>query len=220
MQVKLLRVLDSQIIERVGSVKPITLDVRILAATNRNLTEDVRTKHFRSDLYYRLAVMQVELPPLADRPEDIVPLAEHFLSTLAATGKAPAVLDPSAARALQEHTWPGNVRELKNALEHAAAVAPGERISPEDLPASVRQASPQAGDEHAIEQIARDLIAAIPQNGGLYRGAIEPVERTVICEALNRCDGNQSEAAELLGLHRNTLRKKLRELDIDPENAH
>jgi two-component system nitrogen regulation response regulator GlnG len=219
-QVKLLRVLDSQIIERVGSVKPIALDVRILAATNRNLTEDVRTKHFRSDLYYRLAVMQVELPPLTDRPEDIVPLAGHFLSVLAGTEKAPAVLDPSAVRVLQEHTWPGNVRELKNAVEHAAAVAPGQRISPEDLPASVRQASPQTGDKHAIEQIAKDLIAALPNDSGLYRGATEPVQRAVICEALKRCRGNQSEAADLLGLHRNTLRKKLRELDIDPENAH
>jgi len=219
-QVKLLRVLDSQVIERVGSVKPIALDVRILAATNRNLTDDVRTGHFRADLYYRLAVMQVELPPLSDRPEDIVPLAEHFLSALARTQEAPAVLDPSAAKALQKHTWPGNVRELKNAVEHATAVAPGQRISPEDLPESVRQASLQSAEGHAIEQIAKDLIAALPRDGGLYRGAIEPVERAVIREALIRCGGNQSEAADLLGLHRNTLRKKLRELDIDPENAH
>ncbi|MDP6634611.1 MAG: sigma-54 dependent transcriptional regulator [Phycisphaerae bacterium] len=218
-QVKLLRVLDSQIIERVGSVKPIGLDVRILAATNRNLTEDVRTGRFRSDLYYRLAVMHVELPPLTDRREDIVPLAKHFLALLTGAEKAPAALDPLVERALQEHTWPGNVRELKNAVEHAAAVAPGERISPEDLPASVRQTSLQADDGHAVERIARDLLAALPHGGGLYRRAIEPVERAVICEALKRCGGNQSEAADLLGLHRNTLRKKLRELDIDPENA-
>ena len=218
-QVKLLRVLDSQIIERVGSVKPIPLDVRILAATNRNLTDDVRTKNFRSDLYYRLAVMQVELPPLKDRPEDIVPLTEHFLAAIAGTGKAPAMLDPSAARALQEHTWPGNVRELKNAVEHASAVAPGQRISLKDLPASVRQTSRQTGDKQPIEQIARDLVAAIPQDSSLYRGAIEPVQRAVIREALKRCGGNQSEAARLLGLHRNTLRKKLRQLDIDPWNA-
>jgi DNA-binding NtrC family response regulator len=218
-QVKLLRVLDSQIIERVGSVKPIGLDVRILAATNRNLTEDVRTGRFRSDLYYRLAVMQVELPPLADRREDIVPLAEHFLAILAGTGKAPAVLNPSAAQTLQRHTWPGNVRELKNAVEHAAAVAPGERISPEDLPAPVREAPMGAAEGDVIEQIAMDLIAALPHTDGLHRGAIEPIERAVICEALRRSGGNQSEASDLLGLHRNTLRKKLLELDIDPETA-
>jgi len=219
-QVKLLRVLDSQIIERVGSVKPIPLDVRILAATNRNLTEDVRTGHFRSDLYYRLAVMQVELPPLADRPEDIVPLAEHFLAVLTGTEKAPAVLDPSAVRALQKHNWPGNVRELKNAVEHAAAVTPSDIISPQDLPASVRGASMQDAEGHAVERIAKDLVSAIPQTEGLYRGAIEPVERAVIREALKRCGGNRSDAADLLGLHRNTLRKKMRQLDIDPENAH
>jgi len=219
MQVKLLRVLDSQVIERVGSVESVTLDVRILAATNRDLADDVRTGRFRSDLYYRLAVMQVQLPALVDRRQDIIPLAEHFLADFARTTDASPAIDPSAEEALQEYHWPGNVRELKNAVEHAAAVSPGEHISPQDLPASIRRNSTQSSEDGRLDTIAAKLVSAVEGDKDLHRRSIEPVERAVIRRALQQCGGNQSEAAKLLGLHRNTLRKKLRELKLDQDDA-
>jgi len=215
-QTKLLRVLDSQTVERVGSVKAISLDVRVLAATNRDLTADVRAGKFRADLYYRLAAFQVELPPLAERKEDILSLARQFLETGAPPGGPIPVLASDAASALLAYPWPGNVRELKNALAHAVAVAPSTRIRPEDLPAAIIRDVPEP------ERPAGRLAEAVEHylvnhavDGQWHRVAIEPVERAVIKRALKHCGGNQSEAAELLGLHRNTLRTKIRELGID-----
>ena len=215
-QIKLLRVLDSQTVERVGSVKPISLDVRVLAATNRDLTADVRSAKFRADLYYRLAAFQVELPPLAERKEDILALARHFLNTGAAPhGEAPA-LTPDAAKALLAYFWPGNVRELKNAVEHAMAIAPSSSIRVEDLPPAITQGAPEPEDatDRLVETIAQ-YVSNHAAEGQWYRQAIEPVERAVIERALRQCGGNRSQAAELLGLHRNTLRAKIRDLGLE-----
>ena len=214
-QVKLLRVLDFQIVERVGSVQPIPLSVRVLAATNRDMTAEVRAGRFRADLYYRLAVTQIQLPPLADRGEDITELADHFLTQLAPPGEPPRALSPLAAEALRRYSWPGNVRELRNVLQHVAALAPGREILPEDLPEAVRSAPDRAADADRRAAIVHEHLATLPDAGDLYRAAIEPVEKAVILHALRRCRGNQSEAAALLGLHRNTLRKKIRQFDID-----
>jgi two-component system NtrC family response regulator len=218
-QVKLLRVLDTQCVERVGSAKSIQLDVRVLAATNRNLAADVRAGRFRADLYYRLAVMQIELPPLAQRAGDVLLLARHFLA-MAATGAVPP-LSAEAADALERYAWPGNVRELRNAMEHAAAVAGTRPILPADLPEPVRTGQAPQADPSRLEHMLREYLATAGQGeGGLYEQVIVPSERAIIRYALERCHGNQSEAAAMLGLHRNTLRNKLAELKMNAGDRH
>ncbi len=212
-QAKLLRVLDSRVIERVGSTQSIPLDVRILAATNRDLTDDVRSGKFRSDLYYRISTFQIVLPPLAERKEDILSLARYFLQSNRPPDTEPPVLSSAAARTLLAYSWPGNVRELKNAMAHAAAMAPSAIIRPEDLPPSLGQELHGPNPDQFAETLEHYLACRAPE-GQWYRSLIEPVERLVIERALRECGGNQSRAAELLGLHRNTLRAKIRELGI------
>jgi two-component system nitrogen regulation response regulator GlnG len=222
-QVKLLRVLDSGIIERVGSSKEIKLDVRILAATNRALAEEVRRGLFRQDLYYRLAVLHITLPPLRERKEDILPLAMHFLAQRPARSGAQPSLSERAVEALLRHEWPGNVREIKNAMEHAASVAPNRAIMPEDLPESVRRGD--AGfpngeiggpaDEEAFGRLSVEYAAGLSDGGaGRYHRAVESLQRSLLAYALKRSKGNQSEAADYLGLHRNTLRNMLRDQNM------
>jgi len=216
-QVKLLRFFDTRTIERLGSVHPIALDVRILAATNRDLQQAVATGQFRQDLYFRLAVIQIELPRLADRGDDILLLAGHFLAILS-RGRAPAPVTPEAAEVLRAYPWPGNVRELRNAMEHAAVVASGGPILPFHLPEAVRRGaeaagSPQAGD---LDSILADYVKALPPgDAGLCRTAVEHLERFLIRRALRETGGNMSAAADRLGLHRNTLRNKIAELGIE-----
>lgn len=212
-QVKLLRVLDTQVVERVGSARPIRLSVRIIAATNRDLEAEVLGGRFRSDLYYRLAVLQLELPPLSRRTEDIAPLAEHFLAGWRQAGREVPSLSAAAAEALRQYPWPGNVRELRNVMEHAAAGARGGQIWPSDLPESVRR--PVSSDAAAAGDLVRQYVSQFASaQKDMHRAALEPVERAVIEQALERCGGNQSAAAEVLGVHRNTLRKRIKELGI------
>ena len=212
-QVKLLRFLDSQTIERLGSVSPICVDVRILAATNRNLPHEIEAGRFRADLYYRLAVIQIEVPPLCDRREDIAMLAEHFMATLA-PGRG---ISDEAIVALTACDWPGNVRELRNALEHAAVVSGTGHILPSHLPKAVltRAGRPDGPDADAAALIQTYLDLLRPGADGLYRSALVPIERAMIVRALSQTGGKQSAAAKLLGIHRNTLRTKLRELRLD-----
>ncbi len=205
-QVKLLRVLDTHTIQRVGSTRNIQLDVRVLAATNRDLETFVRQGKFRRDLYYRLAVGRLVMPPLGRREGDIDELAQHFLAQL----PQPMRLSPSAAEILRECDWPGNVRQLRNVLQQAAALAAGDEIHPEDLSGLCWDKG-----ETQPENAAEAYVASIAQEQGeLYRRAVESVERAVIRRAMRLCEGNQTDAARLLGLHRNTLRKKLRSLGI------
>ncbi len=244
-QVKLLRVLDTQTVERVGSMQPIRLDVRVLAATNRDLENDVRRGRFREDLYYRLAVLRIELPALRDRREDILDLAKFFLASIAARGGAhPPALTPDAAIALQRHPWGGNVRELRNAMEHAAVVSAGGPILREHLPESVLRGAQAGGaqgesDRGGESGGCREVPARGESAGGPAAGspaetaaeryldalgecesdwlptAIAPLERVAIRRALQRAHGHHGEAARLLGIHRNTLRAKLRELGLE-----
>lgn len=208
-QVKLLRVLDRQVFEPVGSTRSREVDLRILAATNRNLPAEVEAGTFRADLYYRLAVVQVELPPLADRPGDVELLAEHFVREL--SGEGDRRLSGEALALLIAHTWPGNVRELRNAVAHALAVCPAGAIGPEDLPPSVRSAGPQGGP---ASDLLRRFVQLVPKSPGrIHPDAVAMLEDELIRYALEVAGGNQSEAAQLLGLHRNTLRRKIRELD-------
>jgi len=215
-QVKLLRVLDTSTIERVGSSQSIPLDVRIIAATNKHLEEEVERGRFRRDLYYRLAVLSIHLPALRDRREDILPLAAHFLHLAAPLATMPTI-SPDAQRLLTEYDWPGNVRELKNAMEHAIALAPERSILSDDLPAFVRRrGTSEHQDDNRLRQAVVDYAASLSDGDlGRCHRTLEQVERALIAFALRRHGGNQSEAADYLGLHRNTLRTKLRDLGID-----
>jgi len=216
-QVKLLRFLDNQVVERLGSVEPIRVDVRILAATNRDLADAVAAGAFRRDLFYRLAVVQIDVPPLRDRREDVPTLVRHFLSARAgADGAAPAV-SREAMRLLQAYDWPGNVRELKNAVEHAVVVSGGGPVLPAHLPERVRRGpapAPTSPDSAgaALEAYLDRLAEAGP---GAFRTAVADLEKRLIARALADAGGNRSAAAGRLGIHRNTLRRKIREYGLD-----
>jgi DNA-binding NtrC family response regulator len=191
LQAKLLRVLQEREIERVGGDAPIRVDVRFIAATNRDLEGDVSAGRFREDLYYRLAVVPIELPALRERDEDVRLLAEHYLERAAAEhGRRARRIDADALRILRAYHWPGNVRQLRNAMERAVLLAEGAVIRPCHLPAEVR--NPEATG------------AALPAFGTLAE-----LEERYIRRVLDRTDGHMAQAAEILGIHRNTLRRKL-----------
>ena len=212
-QVKLLRFLDQQVIERLGSVESRSLDVRVIAATNRDLTAAIEKGHFRSDLFYRLAVVEIDLPPLRERRDDILPMTGYLLARLCGEGTPPDIT-PEAAQTLKGYDWPGNVRELRNALEHAVVAADGQPLRPEHLPAPIRQPEdPSAGTPPQSASL-RHYVQSLPMTPGAVPGrAVHELERLLVTRALSECDGNQSAAAKLLGIHRNTLRQKLAEQD-------
>jgi two-component system nitrogen regulation response regulator GlnG len=218
-QTKLLRFLDTRTIERLGEVRPRRVDVRVLAATNRDLAAAMAAGRFRQDLYFRLAVIQIHLPPLAARTEDVALLAEHFLSQNSSPDRPAPHLTPDAAAALTEYAWPGNVRELRNAMEHAAVASGGGPILAAHLPDAVRRGaatplpSTERGEDGLDALVARWLDALPP--GTPYADVLPHVEAALIRRALAECGGNQSAAAQRLGMHRNTLRGKLRDLGED-----
>ncbi len=212
-QVKLLRFLDSQTIERLGSVKSINLDVRILAATNHDLHRAIEAGRFRSDLYYRLAVIQIQLPALTQRKDDILPLAKHFLAACLGGGRTPVISDPAAAL-LAQYAWPGNVRELRNAMEHAAVVCGDGLVLPAHLPQNVCSFTP-GGPAGSLEAIIDQYLAALAApDGAIHPMAVAELEKAMIRRALHECQGSQTAAAAKLGLHRNTLRNKIREFGL------
>jgi DNA-binding NtrC family response regulator len=202
-QAKLLRLIQDGELYPVGEETPIHIDVRILAATNRNLEREVAAGRFRADLYWRLAVIPVELPSLRDRPSDIALLAEHFMITAnqrhrrAVTG-----FDPPALAALQAYPWPGNIRELENIIERLVIVKGHGLISLADLPGAVKSKRSITPKETPLP--------ALPEDGTDLRAMLEAVEDRMIGEALERTGGNKNRAAELLGLNRTTLVEKLR----------
>ncbi|MDR2892696.1 MAG: sigma 54-interacting transcriptional regulator [Deltaproteobacteria bacterium] len=194
MQAKLLRAIQEREIQRVGGDEAIKVDVRILAATNRNLQEEVNRGNFRQDLYYRLNVVTLQLPPLRDRPEDIPLLAAHFLQNFAEKNrKTVKGFTPGAMDRLVKYAWPGNVRELENSVERAVVLLVGEYISERELPPALQ--TTDAGD-------------ATPRNA-FADMTLEEIERTVVAEALENVGGNKSEAARRLGITRKTLLAKL-----------
>jgi two-component system response regulator HydG len=193
-QVKLLRVLQEREVIPVGATEPIPVDVRIVAATNRDLEEEIRRGTFRSDLYYRLNVITLHLPPLRERLDDLPILTEHFLRTFAAgRGREPLQLAPAAVEALQAYDWPGNVRELENALERAAVLTPRGEIGLDTLPARV--STPRAAP------IVSDRLPPNPP--------LEIIERAYIHWVLQAESGNKTRAAEILGIDPSTLYRKL-----------
>ncbi|HUI05500.1 MAG TPA: sigma-54 dependent transcriptional regulator [Verrucomicrobiae bacterium] len=196
MQAKLLRVLETRQFRRVGGTQDIAVDVRVIACTNKNLTETVARGEFRQDLLYRLKVISVDIPPLRERREDIPQLAEHFLKHFAEEfKKSPKQLSPEAGDALRCYDWPGNVRELRNAVERLVILESDDVIQPKHLPPEIRAGVKKNGK----------WVVELPGRGV----ALAEVERELVLQAMERAGGNQTRAAELLGIERDALRRRL-----------
>lgn len=199
-QAKLLRVLEQKVITRVGGSQPIPINARVIAATNAHLAEAVRARKFREDLYFRLNVVTLDLPPLRERPEDVLPLAEHFLAGFATHARRPKLeLSPEARKRMQAHTWPGNVRELRNLMERVAFLAPNDVIGADDL------AFILSPDQNRSHEPSLEL--------GLSEATIQ-FQQEFIRRGIRRVRNNMSEAARLLGLHRSNLYRKMRQLGM------
>jgi DNA-binding NtrC family response regulator len=202
LQSKLLRFLEEKAFRRVGGAADIRVDVRVIAATNRDLEGQVKAGKFREDLYYRLNVLRVELPPLRDRSDDIPLLAQHFIEMFGREFKRPARgLSPAAEKALSTYTWPGNVRELKNLVERAVLLAEGTMLEPHDF------------DSLHTSRLKSDASAAgftLPAEGI----NLEDVEKNLVVQALDRVHGNQTRAAALLGLHRDQIRYRIEKFGL------
>src|SRR5262245_47539542 len=208
MQVKLLRVLQERRFERVGGTTPIEVDVRVIAATNKSLARLVKRGKFREDLYYRLNVVKIDLPPLRERMMDVPLLATHFAAKYARPGEPPRGVSPAAMGKLLQHAWPGNIRELENAIERACVTARGPMIEPHDLPPEVlkpRRPSPSW---------KVDLNRLLPE---LLQEATAELEKQYIRQALKKTRGNVGRCAKLCGLSRRSISAKLAEYNIDKE---
>ncbi|HWP34162.1 MAG TPA: sigma-54 dependent transcriptional regulator, partial [Thermodesulfobacteriota bacterium] len=227
LQAKLLRVLQEREIDRVGSRGPIPIDVRIIAATNQDLRSLVEQRRFREDLYYRLDVARLTVPPLRERREDIPALASHFLARARAElGVGDKTLSKEALQLLMAHHWPGNVRELENALKRAAVLSSNPTLLPDDFPelAAARGEAPRLDDLSLEEVLEAKLRRFLEQMEGValtgvYDQVLEVVERPLLRLVLERTGGNQVRAAEILGINRNTLRKKLAQLGLQARPA-
>jgi Nif-specific regulatory protein len=199
LQAKLLRVLQERELDRVGGNKPIQVDIRLIAASNRNLNEAVKANLFRQDLFFRLNVLAVTLPPLRERREDIPLLAKYFVEKYAGEANQ-IVITPEAHALLKSYDWPGNVRELQNAMERAVVLGSSEQIRPEDLP------------EALVE--SHELINPADAAGLRYHDAVNAVKRDLIIRAIEQAGGNFTEAAKLLDLHPNYLHRLVRNMDL------
>ncbi|MCM2373977.1 sigma-54-dependent transcriptional regulator [Aporhodopirellula aestuarii] len=191
MQPKLLRALETNQVTPVGSDRHVNVDTRLVAATNRNLMDEIKEGRFREDLFYRMSVVELIVPPLADRREDIIPLARHFASQFA---NRQVRMSPQASQAILTHSWTGNVRELRNAIQRACLLCQGDVILPEHLPA----------------HIATDATVEVSDTGRLSQ-----VERATILATLEECDENRTQAAKKLGISRRALIYKLHDIDAD-----
>lgn len=214
LQPKLLRVLEEHKIRPVGADEQIEVDVRILAATHRDLEQEVEAGEFREDLYFRLNVIELEIPPLRERGKDVLRLAQHFIEEFAdRSDESVTGLSPQAARALMEYEWPGNVRELRNYIERAVVLALQEHVTPEDLPAKVRGAGQSGGSPEA----AREMLELQARLGEGEMPTMDQLEAGYIEYVLRQTEGNKSKAAEVLDFDRTTLYRKIDRYDIDTE---
>jgi len=226
LQVKLLRVIQEREYERVGDNKTLRTDVRVIAASNRDLFREVADSQFREDLFWRLNVFPIFLPPLRARQDDIQLLTEHFVKSYAQQhrGDASCRIDPAVTRMLRDYSWPGNVRELQNYMERAVILAEDGVISPELLPGTVtgkRATGPSDAHPADPQNLVREYVfnGISAANGSpdvkLHESIVNPIERELITQLLEVCRGNQSETAKRLGINRNTLHKKLKLYGLD-----
>jgi DNA-binding NtrC family response regulator len=223
LQVKLLRAIEHREVTPVGDARPRSTDIRVVAATNRPLKELMSTGQFREDLFFRLSVFQIHIPPLRERREDIPALAEHFLRQSRLSMIAEAALSTEVLDELRSRPWTGNIRELRNSMEHAAILARGGAIRPEHLPAA---AVDSAGVPASIDQEIQARLAewtrqemqqrrSQPTETLLYERFLELTEPPILQAALKACLKNRAAAAQMLGMHRATLRQKLRKYGIE-----
>ena len=196
LQVKLLRVLETGVFRHVGGTSDVSVDVRVITATNRDLEAMMRTGAFREDLYYRLNVFSIPIPPLRERREDIVQLVEHFIHSSGIIGKRSARVSPEAMRVLESYAWPGNARELQNVIERALILSDGDTVLPEHLPIGMR-----------VSQ------ARTPGRDGASRPTLAETEREYIRQVLDECKGHRHKAAQILGISERNLYRKLKEID-------
>ena len=213
LQVKLLRVIEDRRVMRVGGSELIDVDFRLIAATNKDLENEVASRHFREDLYYRLKVVTLRIPPLRERTEDIPLLAEHFLRAFCKEhGRETKRLTPRAVEALQAFAWPGNVREVKNAMESIVVFHRGTEVTAGDLPVEIRRAvGVEDEPERASASAAEPRAAEQPASGEL---TMADIERQAILAALERTGGRRAEAAKLLDIGLRTLQRKLKEYKL------
>jgi DNA-binding NtrC family response regulator len=207
MQAKLLRVLQEKRFERVGGHETLEVDVRVVVATNKNLEKEVKEGRFREDLFYRLNVIKIDVPPLRERPEDIPLLITHFLNKYSRPGEAPKRMSPDAMERLLAYRWPGNVRELENAIERASVTSVGDMIAPEKLPPRVTGLPREEQPRFEI-----DLKHPLPY---YLKIATEQIERQYILKALEKSRGNVGRCAELCGLSRRSVSGKISQYEID-----
>jgi DNA-binding NtrC family response regulator len=213
LQAKLLRAIQERVIDRVGGTRPVPIDIRIIATSNRNLAEAVRDGSFREDLWFRLNVVNLKIPSLRERPGDVIELADYFIKKYAAANGAPArLLSQEARRTLTLNYWPGNVRELENTMHRAVLMASGAEIGPEAIltPDGVR-----IDQQKSAPAVAHAAFAAEQVSRGLVGRTVAEVERDLILETLKHCLGNRTHAANVLGISIRTLRNKLNEYSAD-----
>lgn len=231
LQVKLLRVLQEREFERVGDVTTITVDTRVIAASNRDLADEVAAEKFREDLYWRLNVVPVQIPPLRKRREDIPELVAFFLNHYSAANDRYVVhIQKQALEALQSYNWPGNVRELQNYVERAVVMAEGDELSVDLLPTAVtgrqeNNASASGINTANLDKLDLDAITRIVVERGigaasddalnLHQLVVDRVEKELIAQVLTGCNFVQTKAAARLGINRNTLHKKLKDYDLE-----
>ena len=219
-QSKVLRVLQSQQFERVGGNQTITTDVRVIAATNRDLEKMVEDGTFRSDLYYRLSGFTIQLSPLRERREDLIPLLENYLTVFSRElSKDVHGISPEAMDVLLDYSWPGNVRELQNVLKQTLLRSAGHVIIPDFIPERIRVPEDEIPGQPLSDSSATDLRHFVDErfeagSKDLYAEALEFMERYVVTRVLRVCDGNQSKAARMLGITRGCLRSKVRALKV------
>ena len=227
LQVKLLRFLQEREFERVGDTQTIRVDTRVIAASNRDLTEEVETQRFREDLYWRLNVVSIHIPPLRERRDDIPELVGHFLAYYSELNNRFVVhIQREAMQALQDYDWPGNVRELQNYVERAVVMAEGDELTADLLPPVVlgrerRRSSRLRGvdfESLIYELVQQGIAAAGPEADNLYSRVVGCVERELIAQVMLACNRVQTKAATRLGINRNTLHKKLKEFNLEAES--
>ncbi len=231
LQVKLLRVLQQQEFERVGDTETVTVDTRLIAASNRDLAEEIRTERFREDLYWRLNVVPIELPPLRKRREDIPALVAYFLQHYSEQNDRYVIhIQREAMQSLQDYHWPGNVRELQNYVERAVVMSESDELTIELLPGVVTGALPPQNfnatvmapldfNSLSVQLVAEGLRLAQPDPMNLHSRIVDHVEKELIAQVLKSCAFVQTKAATRLGINRNTLHKKIKDYNLEGDDS-